>query len=125
MSRQALDADRPAIEALLTENSLPLAGACDNARSFWVAVDGAEVVGSAGIEVYGSVALPRSVAVRQRYRSTGIASMVIEVVTAVAAGSGIETFQLLTTTAKGCFQAHGFTVVERAVVPDELRRQMW
>lgn len=119
--RPADEGDWTAIEALLTANALPLAGAREHLRTYWIAVDQAECVGVAGIEVYGPVALLRSVAVQGARRTTGIGSALVDAVMADAARVGIETLYLLTTTAADYFAAREFSVIERSEVPDGLR----
>ena len=61
--RQAHAADWPAVESLLTSNRLPLDGAREHLSTFVIAEAGREVVGCAGAEPRGDVALLRSVAV--------------------------------------------------------------
>lgn len=121
VTRPALEADWTAIEVLLTAHALPIAGARDHLRTYWLALDETGCVGVAGIEVYGSVALLRSVAVQPAQRVTGIGSTLVEFVTAAAARAGAKTLYLLTTTAASYFAARGFSVADRAEVPAELQ----
>jgi len=62
--RQATPADWPALAALLEANKLPLDGARQHLNTYLLATSNGELVGSAGAEIYGHIALMRSVAVR-------------------------------------------------------------
>jgi N-acetylglutamate synthase-like GNAT family acetyltransferase len=66
--RPAAANDWPAVAALLEANKLPLDGAREHLSNYLLATDDDEIVGCAGAEVYGSVALLRSVAVAPRLR---------------------------------------------------------
>ena len=70
--RQANPADWSAIEALLKANGLPLDGAREHLSTFVVAASGREIVGCAGAEPRGDVALLRSVAVAPGLQHQGI-----------------------------------------------------
>ena len=119
--RSALDSDWTAIETLLVENALPVAGAAEHRDTYWVAVDGPEIVGTAGVELYGPSALLRSVAVKLARQKGGIGGALLDVVEAATVKVGIGTLYLLTTTAAGYFEARGFVVVTRTEVPEGMR----
>jgi len=61
--RAAVAPDLPQIVEMLRGAGLIVAGVEDHLGAFLVAADGERVIGSAGLEVYGDVALLRSVAV--------------------------------------------------------------
>ena len=57
---------------------MPTAGAQDHLHNFLVAVLQGEVVAVAGAEVYGDVALLRSVAVKSTVQGRGVGRQVVE-----------------------------------------------
>jgi len=125
--RSAQAADWPAIADLLTRAELPLAGAQEHLRNFIIAEADGEVVGTAGmvvgtagIEAYGSAGLLRSLAVDPRQRGQGVGEALVNQVLAEAANDGITEVALLTTTAPDYFPRFGFEQVERSALPAQL-----
>jgi N-acetylglutamate synthase-like GNAT family acetyltransferase/thioredoxin reductase len=119
--RPAKPSDWAVIELLLVANRLPLAGARDHLETFVVAEDESGVVGCAGVEVRGEVALLRSVAVAPRRQGQGIGRQMVSAMLAQASGRGIKSLALLTTTAREWFKGFGFRVVDSALAPAPLR----
>ena len=76
--RHATQADWPAIEALLLANKLPTDGAQAHLNTYLLAVANGEVIGSAGAEVYGQIALLRSVAVAPGLHKQGIGRLLLD-----------------------------------------------
>ncbi|MBL0727304.1 arsenic resistance N-acetyltransferase ArsN2 [Piscinibacter sp. HJYY11] len=111
--RQAGTADWPAISALLRANKLPLDGAEQHLQTFVVAHQGTEVIGVAGAEVYGDVALLRSVAVAPGLHRQGVGRLLVSTVLDQARRRGIRQVFLLTTSAPDYFQGFGFSRVAR------------
>lgn len=106
--RQASPSDWPAIEALLLANKLPTEGAREHLTTFLLAVSNGEVVGSAGAEVYGSVALMRSVAIAPGLQKQGIGRLLVERLIHEASSRDIASLHLLTVTAPEYFAQYGF-----------------
>lgn len=119
--RHAEAADIRAIERLLMDNHLPILGIHEALGTFLVAVVGGELVGVAGLEIRGSHALLRSVAVRDEWRSRGVGRDLVHAAIADAETHGLEALYLLTTTAERYFPSFGFQVVEREQVPQEIQ----
>ena len=119
--RQALAADWDCIAALLQSCGLPTAGALDHLEAIIVAEQEGSLVGVAGLEVYGDIALVRSVAVAERRRGQGLGKQLIETLLANAKERSIRRLHLLTTTAQGYFLRFGFKELSRAVAPGELQ----
>ena len=122
--RRATDADRSAVEALLTASHLPLDGVGDALPCFIVAQDGEQLVGVAGIEecgTRGEHALLRSVAVDPAWRSRGLGRTLVSRAIALAEARGAKALYLLTTTAEQYFPSFGFTRTSRDAVPDDVR----
>jgi N-acetylglutamate synthase-like GNAT family acetyltransferase len=119
--RQAGAADWPAIAALLQAHQLPLDGAQAHLHTFLLAVKGVEVIGVAGAEVHGDVALLRSVAVAPGLQSQGVGALLVGTLIDQARRRGIQRLYLLTTTAAAYFERHGFSAIPRADAPGALQ----
>ncbi len=112
----AAPADLPAILELLAASKLPRAGIEDHVASTLVARADSDVVGSAALELYGSAALLRSVAVATRLRGRGLGAALTVAALDLARRSGVRTVYLLTETAGRFFPKFGFTAITRAQV---------
>jgi amino-acid N-acetyltransferase len=117
---KAVRDDRPAIEALLTGNGLPLAGLELAADATLVARADGTLVGCAAIEPYGSVGLLRSVCVAEPERGTGLGRKLVAAAESLAAAAGIGELYLLTETATGWFPRLGYEPAMRAAAPAAL-----
>ena len=118
--RRATAADVGSVGRLLASQALTQAGVPEWIAQFWVAEDGGSVVGVAGLEVYGTAALLRSVAVDPAWRGTGLGRLVTERALDDARSAGATEVFLLTTTAEDYFPRVGFAAVARECVPDAL-----
>jgi amino-acid N-acetyltransferase len=118
--RRAEPADWPAIAALLRAAQLPLDGAETHLDAFVVAAreDGA-ITGAGGLELYGEVALLRSLVVEPR--GTGLGSSLVARLIEDARTAGVRDLVLMTTTASGFFPRFGFAATTREAVPEALR----
>ena len=119
--RPATAEDLAAVEQLLTESHLPLAGVREALKDFVVARAGDELVGVAGLEVCCDNALLRSVAVAPEYRAHGVGRALVTRIIADAESRGIHALYLLTTTAEHYFPSFGFRTTTRDAVPDDIR----
>jgi len=110
------------VRALLVGADLPVED-LDTAPGlrFWVAEDGGELIGAIGLEQSGTAGLLRSLVVAPAYRKRGLARSLVATVEREAAAGGIGLLVLLTQTAEGFFSALGYSVVDRAYVPDEVK----
>ncbi len=116
--RAARATDLPAVIELLETSGLPTGDLTEAMlASFCVADEDGGVVGVAGIEVFGTCALMRSLAVAPAGRGRGVAARLVEWCEAEARRRGVETNYLLTTTAVEYFKMRGYTEVPRAAVP--------
>lgn len=120
--RPASPADFPAVAALLTDAKLPLDGVAEHLATFLVVADGAEVVASAGLELYDRHALLRSVAVVPALRGTGLGRTMMEAALDLARSRGADTVTLLTTTAAGYFTRFDFEPIDQASAPAPVRQ---
>jgi N-acetylglutamate synthase-like GNAT family acetyltransferase len=113
--RPAMQTDWPAIEALLLANKLPLDGALAHLDNYLLAVSNGEVVGCAGAEVYGQIALLRSVAVAPGLHRQGMGKLLLDRLINQAQRRDIVRLYLLTVTAPEYFAQYGF---KRAKIED-------
>jgi N-acetylglutamate synthase-like GNAT family acetyltransferase len=116
--------ERADVLALVGTCGLPADGLADHWDTTWVAVDPAEpsvVLGSVALEIYGSAALLRSLAILESRRSRGLGHALYEFAMARAADLGVEKAIILTTTAESFFARRGFVVIAREAVPQGLR----
>jgi phosphinothricin acetyltransferase len=115
--RPAHPADWDGVAALLSSASLPLEGAREHFDDFVVASRGETIVGCAGLERYGEVALLRSVAVANDERGRGTGTRLVDRCLADAGASGVSMIVLLTTTAESYFFRAGFESIARDDAP--------
>ena len=120
--RPATAAELPAVEALLREGKLPVDGVREMGNLLLVALDGDRVVGSAGLEVYGTAGLLRSVATAASIRGRGIGQVLVERALGAARERRLCRVYLLTETAAGFFPRFGFRPVPRADVEEAVQR---
>jgi amino-acid N-acetyltransferase len=112
---------RPALESvvkLLAAAQLPTedltAAHCDN---FFFAGPATAPTGLVGLEVYGEVALLRSLVVASDRRGRGEGHELLKHAEERARAAGVRSLYLLTTTAEGFFARHGYQRVPRDSVP--------
>jgi amino-acid N-acetyltransferase len=108
-----------AIRALLEEAELPSADLSpDLLARFLVArdLDGV-VIGTVGLEVFGSAGLLRSLVVRSTRRGGGLGGLLVDHLERAARGAGVADLYLLTTTAAPFFAARGYRTLDRGRVP--------
>jgi amino-acid N-acetyltransferase len=123
-ARRATPRDRPHVERLLRHARLPLAGITDAFGSFFVADAEGVVAGAIGLEWHGPYALLRSAVVDPAWRGRGLGTLLTGAALAEARRRGARAVFLLTETAAEFFRRFGFASVDRANVPEELRRSV-
>ena len=113
--------ERPAIERLLIRCGLPTEGLSDCGGELFVVRADGRVVGCAGLDVRGSAALLRSVAVDPDHRGRRLGERLTAAALDRATGLGLDAVYLLTTTAERFFPRFGFETIARDVVPPAIR----
>ena len=98
---------------LLSECGLPLEGVAAYFDGFLVAREEGALRGVAGLEIYGDVALLRSLAVRPAARGKGWGGKLVQSLMEVAQERNIRTLYLLTETAESFFLRLGFERIPR------------
>ena len=93
--------------ALLKKSNLPTEDISELTKLF-VATNNNEVVGTVGIEFYNDVALLRSLAVKDAYRSKGIGRQLVNHIETFAKLNGAKELVLLTTTAADYFSKRAY-----------------
>jgi amino-acid N-acetyltransferase len=114
--------DLIAVRDLLVGAGLPVED-LDSAPGlrFWVAVDADRIVGAIGLERFGTAGLLRSLVVAPSHRQHGLGSALAAALEQEASTNGMAILVLLTETAEAFFRRHGYAVVDRAYVPDEIK----
>jgi amino-acid N-acetyltransferase len=110
--------DFPAVTALLQSAGLPAEDLSPALPHFFVTKLDGRITGSTGLELYGSSALLRSMAVAPEHRNLGLASAVVNHVLAYARSLQVQRVFIITTTAADYFARKGFTVIDRSAVPE-------
>jgi amino-acid N-acetyltransferase len=106
---------------LLEQCHLPLAGIDDHVATLLVAREGADVIGTAALELYADGALLRSVAVDPRRQGSRLGHQLTEAALLLAETHGADAVFLLTTTAERFFPKFGFERISRDDVPGSVR----
>jgi len=112
----ATPADLPAIFELLERSKLPRDGLDAHVATTLVARDANGLVGTAALELYGTAALLRSVAVAVERRGRGLGAALTATALDLARRRGVRTVYLLTETAAEFFPKFGFRPIPRPAV---------
>ncbi len=119
--RSAEAGDRPAVESLLTNLGLPIAGVPEDLRNFIVATHDGAVIGVTGLELADSNAvLLRSVGVHPAHRKNGVARRLVALAIEDARSMKIRSIYLLTPSAEQYFARWGFVESARSGIPAAL-----
>lgn len=113
---RAQAADTAAMVRLLQQNGLPQDGLGNHLDAALVARHEHHVVGCAALEVYGPVALLRSVAVAPAWRGQGVGQQLTHAAFDLARHHGVTDVYLLTETAPAFFSRFDFQPIDRAAV---------
>lgn len=106
----------PQVADLLARCGLPIDGLEEPTTTLLVARADDRAVGSIGLELYGPVALLRSVAVDAAWRSQGLGQRLMDAALELARHSGVTELYLLTETAASYFARRGFVPLPREEV---------
>lgn len=119
--RVALPDDLQDIKSLLESVSLPSEDIDDHQPDFLVLEYNETLIGTIGLEVYGPIALLRSLAVKKEYQFDGFGRMLYQKLILNAEGKGVKDIYLLTTTAEKYFSKKGFKRISRENVPEKIK----
>lgn len=114
--------DLPSIRWLLDIECLPSADLTEEAlKDFLVYRDQLGVAGVIGLQLFGEVALLRSLVVTGERMGCGIGKSLVTAAEALAAELQVRSIYLLTTTAAEFFEYRGFRRIGREEAPPEIR----
>jgi amino-acid N-acetyltransferase len=113
--------DLDAVVQLLSRSSLPVADLASHINAFTLARWHGIVVGTVGFEIFGELALLRSLCVAEHHRSKRIGFALVSAIVSSAFARGVRELYLLTTEAASYFEKLGFVGIERDQAPREIR----
>jgi amino-acid N-acetyltransferase len=115
--------DLAVIRAFLDRCNLPTQDlGPQHLEHFVLGCAGRTLIGTVGLELFGDVALLRSLAVGAEHRRRGVAHELWTRARAAAQRRHVRTICLLTTTAESLFARWGFHVLPRKDVPEVVRQ---
>ena len=113
--------DLPEVCGLLAANRLPTDGLEHVVDTMLVSRSRGKIIGCAALEIHGTTALLRSVAVDAGWQARGLGAELVEKAIRLAQSRGVNQMFLLTTTAVDYFVRHGFERCLREDVPNAVR----
>jgi amino-acid N-acetyltransferase len=109
------------VEALLQKCKLPYEDCNQHLDKFFGITSGDKLVAIGALQIKGTTALLRSIAVLPENRGLGLAAAMTRHLLGVARSNEVSELYLLTETAEGYFTRFGFHPVERDTVPTEIK----
>jgi amino-acid N-acetyltransferase len=114
--------DESSVKNLLSESGLPIADiTAKHMEHFFGCGSGSNLEGVVGLELYGEVALLRSLAVAVPARGSGLGSALVAHAERYAQERGSECLYLLTTTAEAFFLRRGYARIPREEAPEAIK----
>ena len=111
-----------AVKKLLSESGLPIEDiTAQHLHHFFGCGSGLELEGVIGLELFGEVALLRSLAVASPRRGTGVGSGLVAHAERHARDQGVQSLYLLTTTAEKFFLRRGYARIPREDSPAAIK----
>lgn len=120
--RKAVKDDLIEIKYLLDSYSLPTVDIEKHLPHFLVLIDGRRIIGTIGMEVYGKVALLRSLAVNKDFQNRGYGRKLCRMLISKLKKMKVGSIYLLTETAEGFFRREGFNKTSREVAPPLIKQ---
>lgn len=117
----ATPADFLPIRELLEAAGLPTSDLESAQPEFLVIRDDGAVIGAGALQIFGPVALLRSIVVAPDCRKHGYGEQLVEALERQAARRKVRELVLLTTTAAGFFERAGYRTIERGSAPGALQ----
>ncbi len=115
-------ADEPWIRQLLKNCGLPQEDlSSEHFQHFLVYKEKGLILGVVGLEIFGEVALLRSLAVDERHRHRGIGSQMVAQIERYAQARQITKLYLLTTSAAEFFVKRNYQRIDRRLAPAKIR----
>jgi len=111
-----------AVKQLLSESRLPIEDITKlHLQHFFGCGSDLELEGLVGLELYGEVALLRSLAVTAERQGSGLGSKLVEHAEGYARKKGVTSLYLLTTTAEAFFLRRGYARIPREAAPTAIK----
>jgi amino-acid N-acetyltransferase len=111
-----------AVKQLLSESGLPIEDiTAQHLQDFFGCGSGLELEGLVGLELFGEVALLRSLAVASSRRGSGVGSGLVAHAERHAKDQGVKSLYLLTTAAEKFFLRRGYTRIPREDAPAAIK----
>lgn len=111
------------VKKLLASAQLPTVDMTpEHMEHFFAAWAGSSLEGVVGVELYGSIALLRSLAVVASKRGSGLGSKLLAWVEQYAVEKGVCSLFLLTTTAESYFKKRGYSKLLREAAPEAIQK---
>lgn len=126
----ATKADLVAITELLKKTNLPPDGIESHLENFLIIREKSpskksdQIIGCAGLEIYGKSALLRSVAVHPDFQKEGYGTLLVSRIIEIARRMNITSLFLLTDTAEDYFKKKGFNKILREQVPNDMKKSV-
>ena len=114
--------DLEGIIELLSENTLPTLDVHKHINHFIIAKKDAKIIGSIAVECYNNHGLLRSFAISKESRNLSIGKELYLKLLSYAQENNINTLHLLTTTAETYFKKLGFTLTDRSLAPESIKK---
>lgn len=106
---------------ILQENNLPTEDLDDNKKLFALVGENG-IIGTGGLEFFDDAALLRSVSVTESYRGAGFGKIITLELESLCIEKNINSIYLLTETAGDFFEKLGYEVVDRNLVPEDIKK---
>ncbi|MFZ6742091.1 arsenic resistance N-acetyltransferase ArsN2 [Undibacterium sp. JH2W] len=117
----ANESDWSKIARLLQDLDLPIDGAQEHIHHFHLIYADDEMLGCAGLEVYGKYALLRSLAIKTEAQAQQCGKLLLQHMIDIALAAGVGHLFLLTTDADAYFHKQGFRKIETTKLPASLQ----
>jgi C_GCAxxG_C_C family probable redox protein len=112
----------PQLKDLLKKSNLPFSDIDAFQHQYFGLFDGEALIGSVGVEQYGTYGLFRSLAVKSDLRSRGLGKQLHSSILDYCLHTGIKTLYLLTTTASHYFGKFGWEIIRRDDTPESIQQ---
>ena len=119
--REIAQPDKAAALELLKTSKLPTSDLEEAPVRLFGIFHAGKLIAVSGLEIYGTEAILRSVAIQPAYRSTGLGAALLAATEAKARELQLTDLFLLTTTAEKFFRKHHYMDYERNACSEEIR----